>query len=81
MNGFNPALELTLNLAYKQAREKRHKFFTVEHLTLALLDNADVVEMLKHLPRADVEALRQKLSQFVDKTTPTLPVVDDNGKE
>ena len=31
-------LELTLNLAFKDARTKRHEFMTVEHLLLALLD-------------------------------------------
>ena len=30
-------LEVTLNLAFKEAREKRHEFMTVEHLLLALL--------------------------------------------
>ena len=32
-------LELTLNSAFREAREKRHEFMTVEHLLLALLDN------------------------------------------
>ena len=32
-------LEVTLNLAFKGARSKRHEFMTVEHLLLALIDN------------------------------------------
>ena len=32
-------LEVTLNLAFKNAREKKHEFMTVEHLLLALLDD------------------------------------------
>ena len=35
----NRDLEITLNLAFKDARNKRHEFMTVEHLLLALLDN------------------------------------------
>jgi ATP-dependent Clp protease ATP-binding subunit ClpA len=35
----NRELEVTLNLAFKEARSKRHEFMTVEHLLLALLDN------------------------------------------
>ena len=39
-------LEFTLNLAFKEAREKRHEFMTVEHLLLALLDNPAAEEVL-----------------------------------
>ena len=35
----NRELEVTLNLAFKEARARRHEFMTVEHLLLALLDN------------------------------------------
>jgi ATP-dependent Clp protease ATP-binding subunit ClpA len=40
-------LELTLNSAFKNARDKRHEFMTVEHLLLALLDNDSAVGVLK----------------------------------
>ena len=40
-------LEITLNFAFKEAREKRHEFMTVEHLLLALLDNAAAIEVLR----------------------------------
>ena len=39
---FTKSLEITLNQAFMQAREKRHEFITVEHLLFALLDNAEV---------------------------------------
>lgn len=39
----NRELEVTLNLAFKEARSKRHEFMTVEHLLLALLDRKSVV--------------------------------------
>lgn len=66
-------LELTLNLAFKSARDKRHEFMTVEHLLLALLDNADAVKVLLAC-RANIEALRAELISFIDKTTPLISV-------
>ena len=40
-------LEFTLNLAFKEAREKQHEFMTVEHLLYALLGNPSAVEVLR----------------------------------
>jgi len=66
-------LELTLNVAFRQAREKRHEFMTVEHLLLALLDNESAAAVLGACG-ADITELRHELSDFVDETTPLLPV-------
>jgi ATP-dependent Clp protease ATP-binding subunit ClpA len=38
-------LEYTLNLAFKEARVKRHEFVTVEHLLIALLENSTAVDV------------------------------------
>jgi ATP-dependent Clp protease ATP-binding subunit ClpA len=65
-------LEVTLNLAFKNAREKRHEFMTVEHLLLALLDDASASSVLKACG-ADLNALREDLSEFIDSTMPTIP--------
>jgi len=65
-------LELTLNLAFKQAREKRHEFMTVEHLLLSLLDNSYAANVLKSCG-ANIEILRDQLTHFMDETTPLLP--------
>ncbi|NQD37826.1 ATP-dependent Clp protease ATP-binding subunit ClpA [Permianibacter sp. IMCC34836] len=70
-------LELTLNQAFKQAREKRHEFMTVEHLLLALLDNAVAVNVLRACG-ANVDRLRRELAHFVDETTPLLPNDDES---
>ncbi len=43
----NRELEVTLNLAFKEARAKRHEFMTVEHLLLALLDNEAAATVLR----------------------------------
>ena len=64
-------LEFCLNAAFKEARQKRHEFMTVEHLLLALLDSPQVTEILQACG-ADVELLRRELNQFIDETTPLL---------
>jgi len=68
-------LEITLNAAFRNAREKRHEFMTVEHLLLALLDNESAVGVLKACG-ADIERLEQELVEFVDSTTPLIPSND-----
>ena len=65
-------LETTLNNAFREARGKRHEFMTVEHLLLALLDNAAARSVLRAVG-ADIERLRGELAEFIDSTTPVLP--------
>lgn len=69
-------LEVTLNMAFKGARNKRHEFMTVEHLLLALIDNDSAIMVLKACG-ADLALLRRELVEFVDSTTPLLPEGDD----
>lgn len=68
----NKDLELTLNLAFRFARERRHEYMTVEHLLLALLDNPAAGEALRSCG-ANIEKLRLELGSFIDSTTPVLP--------
>ena len=68
-------LELTLNEAFKNARDKRHEFMTVEHLLLSLLDNESALRVLRACG-ADLEQLRDELNEFVDSTTPLIPSND-----
>ena len=69
----NKDLELTLNLAFRFARERRHEYMTVEHLLLALLDNPAAGDALRSCG-ANIEKLRLELASFIDSTTPVLPV-------
>ena len=69
-------LEQTLNNAFKDAREKKHEFVTVEHLLLSLLDNSAASSVLKACG-ANIDQLKDDLSQFVDDTTPQLVHEDD----
>ena len=62
-------LEVTLHMAFVDARQKRHEFITVEHLLLALLDNPSAAEVLRACG-ANIDELRQEISQFVDQHTP-----------
>lgn len=68
----NKELEFTLNLAFKEAKEKRHEFMTVEHLLLSLLDNPAAGNVLQACD-ANVESLRRDLIEFIDETTPRIP--------
>ena len=68
-------LEMTLNLAFKEARDKRHEFMTVEHLLLGLLDNSSAIEVLRAC-HANIDQLRLELVAFVDETTPLIPAND-----
>lgn len=68
----NKELEFTLNLAFREAKEKRHEFMTVEHLLLSLLDNPAAGNVLQACD-ANVEVLRHDLIEFIDETTPRIP--------
>ena len=64
-------LELSLNQSFRSAYEKRHEFISVEHLLLAMLDNAAAIEVLKACG-AQIEVLRQELTEFLEQTTPLI---------
>src|SRR3954467_6427709 len=68
-------LEVSLHMAFMEARQKRHEFITVEHLLLALLDNPSASEVLKACA-AEVDDLRKLLSEFVVEHTPILTTED-----
>ena len=68
-------LEVSLHMAFMEARQKRHEFITVEHLLLALLDNPSASEVLKACA-AEVDDLRKLLSEFVTEHTPILTTED-----
>ena len=68
-------LQGTINHAFKEAKAKRHEFMTVEHLLLALLDDAVALDVLKKVG-ADVERLRKELDEYIESTTPLIPAGD-----
>ncbi|MES2663259.1 MAG: ATP-dependent Clp protease ATP-binding subunit ClpA [Pseudomonadota bacterium] len=70
-------LELTLNLAFRDARARRHEYMTVEHLLLALLDNGSAAQVLKACG-TNMDQLRSELRHFVDETTPLIPTQESD---
>lgn len=74
---FSKELELSLNAIFKQAREKRYEYLTVEHLLLALLDENSSVTALKTCG-ANIERLKNELNNFIAATTPLFPETDPN---
>ncbi len=69
-------LEFCLSQAFREARERRHEFMTVEHLLLALLDTPQIVDLLRSCG-ADITALHSELRAFIDEVTPTLAPDED----
>ena len=64
-------LEVSLHMAFVEARQQRHEFITVEHLLMALLDNPSAAEVLRACA-ANIEDLRKSLSGFIKENTPTV---------
>ncbi len=62
-------LEVSLHMAFVEARQQRHEFITVEHLLLALLDNPSAAEVLRACS-ANIDDLRNSLSNFIKDNTP-----------
>jgi ATP-dependent Clp protease ATP-binding subunit ClpA len=69
-------LEVSLHMAFVDARAARHEFITVEHLLYALLDNATAVEVLKACA-VNVGDIRTLLKNFINDNTPIVPGSDE----
>ncbi|MFA6041275.1 MAG: ATP-dependent Clp protease ATP-binding subunit ClpA [Methylophilus sp.] len=68
-------LEVSLHMAFMDARQKRHELITVEHLLLAMIDNPTAAEVLRACG-AKFDTLRTELTQYIEEHTPTV-----NGEE
>jgi ATP-dependent Clp protease ATP-binding subunit ClpA len=69
-------LEVSLHMAFVEARQQRHEFITVEHLLLALLDNPSAAEVLRACS-AQIDDLRQALTTFIKDNTPQVAGTDE----
>ena len=69
-------LEVSLHMAFVEARQKRHEFITVEHLLLALLDNPSAAETLRACG-GNIDQLRRDLGKFIVEHTPTVEGEED----
>ena len=75
---FSKELELSISQAYQEARESRHEFLTVEHMLLALLDNASALGILSACG-ADVSGLERDIRKVLSDTVPVLE--DDDNRD
>jgi ATP-dependent Clp protease ATP-binding subunit ClpA len=69
-------LEVSLHMAFVEARQQRHEFITVEHLLMALLDNPSAAEVLRACA-ANIDELRKSLANFIKENTPTVSGTDE----
>ena len=69
-------LEVSLHMAFVEARQKRHELITVEHLLLALLDNPSAAETIRACG-GNIEQLRKDLGKFIAEHTPKVEGEDE----
>src|SRR5579875_608572 len=77
---FSKDLEVTIGQCYKQAREQRHEFMTVEHLLLALTENQSALGALRACG-ADLPRLSAELERIIAETVPILPHGDERDTQ
>ncbi|NNC22881.1 ATP-dependent Clp protease ATP-binding subunit ClpA [Salinisphaera sp. USBA-960] len=70
-------LQTALDAAFMVARRQHHEMLTVEHLLLSLLDNAEVIEVLKSVS-ADVGQLERELKSYIDTHVTIVPTDQDH---
>ena len=75
---FSKELELSISQAYQEARESRHEFLTVEHMLLALLDNASALGIISACG-ADVPLLEKEIRKVLEDTVPLL--ADEDSRD
>jgi ATP-dependent Clp protease ATP-binding subunit ClpA len=69
-------LEVSLHMAFMDARQKRHELITVEHLLLAMIDNPTAAEVLRACG-AKFEVLRTELIHYIEEHTPVVGGEDE----
>ena len=75
MPSLSRSVEQALHRAIKLASDRHHEYATLEHLLLALTDDADAVQVMKAC-NVDVDALRQVLLRYIDDELLTLVIED-----
>ena len=75
MPSLSRSLEMALHHAIKLASDRHHEYATLEHLLLALMDDADAGQVMKAC-NVDTEALRRAVQKYVDEELLTLVIED-----
>ncbi|MCK8602831.1 ATP-dependent Clp protease ATP-binding subunit ClpA [Desulfoferrobacter suflitae] len=68
----NRELEITFAAAIKEAKTRRHEFFTLEHILYAMLYDVTGRRILHHCG-ADLETLKERLEKFFKERVEVLP--------
>ncbi len=66
MPSFSQSLEQALHRALEYANERSHEYATLEHLLLALLDDADAAGVMRAC-NVDIEKIRRRVTEFLDE--------------
>ena len=77
MSMLSDDLQKALDAAFLAARGENHDLLTVEHLLLALLDDANVTEVLNG-SGADLDALEQALRNYIKNNVQIAPESEDH---
>jgi ATP-dependent Clp protease ATP-binding subunit ClpA len=75
MPSLSRSLEQALHRAIKLATDRHHEYATLEHLLLALMEDADAGQVMKAC-NVDTEALKAALLKYVDEELMTLVIED-----
>src|SRR5262249_39033372 len=75
---FSAELQSTLHRALANANWRKHEYATLEHLLLALIDDADASAMMKACD-VDLGVLRGRLARYIDNDLKEL-VIDEGGE-
>jgi len=76
MPSLSRSLEQALHNAIKLASERHHEYATLEHLLLALMDDADASQVVKAC-NVDMDALKKSVQKYINEDLSTL-VLDDS---
>ena len=65
-------LDRAIKIAYKEAKRRRHEYFTLEHILFALLHTSQVIDIVQSCG-GDVAQLKQELEDFLENEVEKLP--------
>ncbi len=69
-------VEYSINMLFKDAREKHHEFVTVEHLLLSMTNNPSAADTLRACG-INIPMLQTELESYIEENTPILVEQDD----
>jgi Glyoxalase superfamily protein/Clp amino terminal domain, pathogenicity island component len=75
---FSTELSTTLDRAVAYASQRQHEWTTLEHLLLALTDDADASAVMRAC-KVDLAALKDRLASYIDNDLKRI-VIDDGGE-